>query len=140
MKEKPKKYFLIPLFIGIAMFVAGIVLVIQANLIEIPSMSDAGWVDAKTAKNFKIFISIALIAVGLMIGIGGTLFVYFADPVVKKRQQLESQEYLSESVQKFSEIANKSKVVEETKVCAYCGSTLSSGAKECPYCGAKKTK
>lgn len=141
MKEKPKKYFLIPLFIGIAMIVAGIVVLILAGTADVPSMGDSDWFEMESARSAKSFIGVAIIFFGFFVGVSGTIIVYFNDPVVRKRHVDTLAKHKEETIQNFRSFSGQQhNNTNETKVCAYCGSTLSSGANECPHCGAKKTK
>lgn len=83
MEQKPKKYFLIPLIIGICIFVAGLTLIIKSALTNVPPMSDSGWFDAETANSARLFAGIPICFFGVVIGVGVAIIVYHCDPVVK---------------------------------------------------------
>lgn len=100
MKQKPKKYFLIPLIIGICLFVVGLILIIKAIATDVPSMYDSGWFDAETARNARMVVGIPICFFGVVIGIGAAIIVYHCDPVVKKRNAenlADSQRTIAES-------------------------------------------
>lgn len=133
MKEKPKKYFLIPLIIGICMIVGGLVLVILGAASSVPDMNSSGWFAASSAKSGRIFGGGVLVSLGVFVAVGISSIVYTADPVVKQRR-MEKVAEQNEAVEKIMSKHN------QTKTCSYCGAELQSDKFECPHCGAKQTK
>lgn len=134
MKEKPKKYFLIPLIIGICMIVGGLVLVILGATSSVPDMNSSGWFAASSAKSGRIFGGGVLVSFGVFVAVGISSIVYTADPVVKQRRMKNIAEQNEALGKVFS---NNSK---KPKICSYCGSELEANKFECPHCGAKQTK
>ena len=134
MEQKPKKYYLIPMIIGICMFVAGLTLLILALTSHVPDMGDDGWFAAASAKSGKLIGGGVLISFGVFVAVGISSIVYTADPVVKQRR-MEKVAEQNEAVEKIM-----SKHSQKTKTCSYCGAELQSDKFECPHCGAKQTK
>ena len=134
MKERPKKYFLIPLVAGVCLFVLGIIVLIIALSGNVPSMGESGWFDAESAKASKIFGGAALMIIGLFVSVGVTRVVYSIDTVVKQNRMKKMSEQNEFMTRKLSNDIQKS------RTCAYCGSELEENKFECPHCGAKQTK
>ncbi len=134
MEQKPKKYYLIPLIIGIFMIVMGIVLIILALVSQIPEMGADGWFEASGAKSGKFFGGGVLVSFGVFVAAGISSIVYTADPVVKQRRM----EKVAEQNVAMEKIMSKHS--QKTKTCLYCGAELQSDKFECPHCGAKQTK
>lgn len=137
MEQKRKKYYLIPLIIGILMTIAGIVLVVLASTSSVPEMGvNNGWFEAKTAKEGKLFGGAALISIGLFVAIGLTIIVKTMGSAgsAVKRSIINFTEH-NETLEKV--ISNNS---PKTKTCAYCDAEIEINKFECPHCGAKQTK
>ena len=134
MKERPKKYFLIPLIIGICMIVGGLVLVILGAASSVPDMNSSGWFAASSAKSGRIFGGGVLVSLGVFVAVGISSIVYTADPVVKQNRMKKMSEQNEFMTRKLSNDIQKS------RTCAYCGSELEENKFECPHCGAKQTK
>lgn len=134
MEQKPKKYFLIPLIIGICMIVGGLVLVILGATSSVPDMGDDGWFAASEAKTGRICGGGVLVTFGVIVAVGISNIVYNADPVVKQRKM----EKVAEQNEAMEKIMSKHN--QKTKTCSYCGAELQSDKFECPHCGAKQTK
>lgn len=134
MEQKPKKYYLIPMIIGICMFVAGLTLLILALTSHVSDMGDDGWFAAASAKSGKLIGGIMLMFFGVFVSVGISNVVYALDPVVKAKRIKR----LTEQNQAATKAMFKSG--QQTKKCLYCGAEFDADKFECPHCGSKQTK
>lgn len=159
MKQKPKKYFLISLFIGLVVMIIGVVLLVSARTMEVPAFGEEGWFEGGSEQNKQTFVAIGVMIVGFIIAVGVSLFVYEMDPVVKKRRMKEDiierkmqmgdfegaarlidEDDMSHFSTPLSNSTSSSSSISAVKTCAYCGSEIPKTKSECPFCGAKQTK
>ena len=93
MDKKHSKRWLIPLIIGVSIFIAGVVMITIGASMYVPELGDDGWYDAKTNSELLKFLGIFLIMVGIMIGAVGTFTTYVTtSPEFKERQLKRLQE------------------------------------------------
>lgn len=159
MKQKPKKYFLISLIIGLFVMIIGVALLVSALSMEVPAFGEEGWFEGGSEQDKKTFIAIGVMIVGFIIAVGVSLFVYEMDPVVKKRRMKEDiierkmqigdfegasrlidEDDVSQSSTPLSNSTSGSSSASVAKTCAYCGSEIPKSKNECPFCGAKQQK
>ncbi len=128
---KKKKYWVIPLIIGIVLIIVGIVLfaIMPAGV----AMGDAGWFDNSSARGgftvggiFLLFAGIMTIVAGFVInGIENSKAAELSDKLMDK---------LGDAIDNIGEEKQP-----EVKYCSYCGSKLNEDG-SCSGCGAKKSK
>ena len=116
-KRKVKKTFLIPLFIGLALVVTGIIMTVTFSL---------------KGSHGAIFIGPLAFGVGGFIATFGTIIV-FASTNSKKPEENIAYNTFFDGVK---DLTQKIKKINE-KECKYCGATLKADETKCPNCGAK---
>lgn len=120
MNKKVNKAFIIPLILGIASIVSGIVLLVTRDPF-----------DQKT-----FFLPPILIFIGFVFA-GFVTTIVFA--VTNAKRNINQQEVIEEQGTIFDELHNFAKKVRKIgeKKCEYCESAIKADETSCPNCGAK---
>ena len=127
---KNKKYWVIPLIIGIVLIVVGIILFATMPA-ELP-MEDAGWFDNSTARSGHIVGGIFTLFVGVMAIVSGF--------VINQIENSKTAELSNKLIDKIGDAIDNIGEEKQPKVnyCSYCGSKLNEDG-SCSSCGAKSS-
>ena len=128
---KKKKFWVIPLIIGVMLIIAGVVLIATAP--EEIAMGQPGWFDSSSARDGHIVGGIFAIMVGVIAIILSITLNYMFNS--KEAQEADKfREKLTGAIFNFETDESK-----EDKTCAYCGAKLGNDG-VCHNCGAKQSK
>ena len=137
MKKSSKKW-KIPLAIGLAISIFGIILIVLGATANVPAMGEQGWFDAENKSIMLISFGGFLGFAGLITGIVASAITYNADPEnqAKMVEKQKNHEKIFHEALKARGIDIEESGKNKFITCKYCGTANKEEATRCSACGA----